>query len=313
MDTLDLGTRIQPVTPAGIFRDPDYFVWGPQLIKGQDGTFYLVHSRWPRETGFGGWLTHSEIALATAQRPEGPYQFAKTLLKGRGEGHWDELMVHNPKLKKFGDRYYLYYISSRSGLTRGHIRDSQRTGVAVADSILGPYQRFDRPLIEPVKPFYNVAVNPGVTRMPDGRYLIIIKGDIKPKEPHEHFPQRIQALGIAASPTGPFQMLPEPAIADIDTEDASIWYDSGRSMYYAVFHAHTYIGLITSEDGIRWQRAVHYKVTGKDIKLSDGSFLEAKRLERPSVFYDNGEPRMLCVAANQHNDSRCVLVPLLST
>ena len=49
------------------------------------------------------------IAIATADQLEGPYRHSKVLLTGRGPGHWDELMAHNPKLKRFGDKYYLYY------------------------------------------------------------------------------------------------------------------------------------------------------------------------------------------------------------
>ena len=262
MDTLDIGSMIQPLTDEGIFRDEGYLCWGPNLIKGDDGRYYMAYSRWPEETQQAGWLTDSEIALAAADRPEGPYEHVQVLLTGRGPGHWDELMAHNPKLKRFGDKYCLYYISSQAGETRWHVRDSQRTGVTVADSILGPYERFDEPLIEPAPPIYNLAVNPGVTQMADGRYLFIVKGDIEPKQPEDPMPQRIQALGIADSPTGPVTLLPDPAIADIDTEDASIWYDEEREVYYAVFHAHTYIGLIASDDDYEFYRDF-YVVTGR--------------------------------------------------
>lgn len=310
MDTLNISSTIQPLTDDGIFRVDGYFCWGPTLIKGDDGQYYMAYSRWPKETETRGWLTNSEIALAVADNPEGPYRHLQVLLKGRGPGHWDELMAHNPKLKRFNGKYYLYYISSRQGPTYGHIRYSQRTGVAVADSILGPYERFDEPLVEPAEPVHNVAVNPGVTQMADGRYLLIVKGDIEHREPTEPFPQRIQALGIAESPTGPFSLLPKPAIADIDTEDASIWYDVKREMYYAVFHAHTYIGLIASKDGIDWTRAEHYEVTDKEIKRADGSLLCPRRLERPSVFLEGEEPRVLCLGAAMENDWICILLPL---
>ena len=310
MDTLDIGSMVQPPTEDGLFRVDGYYCWGPNLIKGDDGKYYMAYSRWPKDTEVAGWLTDSEIALAVADKPEGPYEHCQTLLRGRGPGHWDELMAHNPKLKRFNGEYYLYYISSRQGPTRGHIRDSQRTGVAVADALRGPYQRFDSPLVEPTEPIYNLAVNPGVTQMADGRYLLIVKGDIAPKEPAQPFPQRVQALGISESPTGPFSLLPEPAIADIDTEDASIWYDTKRRTYYAVFHAHTYIGLISSDDGTTWRRAKHYEITDRAIRCADGSVLRPRRLERPSVFVEDEEPRMLCLGGAIDDDWFCILVPL---
>ena len=310
MDTLDLGSMIRPLSDEQVHRDDGYFCWGPNLITGEDGRYYMAYSRWPHATGPGGWLTDSEIALAVADRPEGPYAHLDVLLRGRGPGHWDELMAHNPKLKRFGDRYYLYYISSRPGPTKGHIRDSQRTGVAVSETLRGPYRRSDEPLVVPSPPIYNVAVNPGVTRMADGRYLLIIKGDIAPKEPTDPFPQRLQALGTSDSPTGPFALLAEPAIADIDTEDASIWYDEARRVYYAVFHAHQYIGLIASDDGVDWRRARHYTVTEKRLRKVDCGLLEPRRLERPSVFVENGVPRVLCLGGCRGDDWYCLLLPL---
>ncbi|MBT3375963.1 MAG: hypothetical protein HN742_15320 [Lentisphaerae bacterium] len=310
MDTLDIGSMIQPFSDEQIHRDEGYYCWGPNLLKAEDGRYYMAYSRWPKATGVGGWLTDSEIALAVADQPVGPYTHLSVLLQGRGPGHWDELMAHNPKLKCFDGRYYLYYISSRPGPTKGHIRDSQRTGVAVSDSLTGPYTRFDEPIVVPAPPIYNVAVNPGVTRMADGRYLLIIKGDVTPKEPTEPFPQRLQALGIGESPMGPFTFLPDPAIADIDTEDASIWYDAWRNVYYAVFHAHKYIGLIASDDGIAWRRAQHYTITEKRLLKTDGSSLEPQRLERPSVFVEDGEPKVLCLGGSREDDWYCVLLPL---
>ena len=312
MDSLDIGAMIQPLAEDGVFRDEGFYCWGPNVIKGKDDRYCMVYSRWPKRTQSRGWLTDSEIALAVADQAGGPYTHLKVLLRGRGPGHWDEMMAHNPKLKRFGDRYYLYHISSRRGPSRGHIRDSQCIGVAVAETVTGPYQRFDAPILAPSEPIHNVAVNPGITQMTDGRYLLIVKGDVAPKKPEERMPQRIQALALADSPIGPFHLLDQPAIADIDTEDASIWYDAGREMYYAVFHAHTYIGLIASEDGITWSRAKHYKVTEKRVAMKDGSVLWSDRLERPSVFIEAGEPRLLGLGSAKGQEWSCLLVPLRS-
>lgn len=307
--SLNIGSMIQPLTPAGVFKVDGYSCWGPQIIKGDDEKYYLVYSRWAEKGG--KWLTSSEIALAVSDKLEGPYQHLKVLLKGRGPGHWDELMAHNPKLKRFGDKYYLYYISSKNGPSRGHIRDSQRIGVAVSDSILGPYTRSEKPIIHPKKPLYNLTVNPGVTEMADGGYLMILKGDIKPRKPSERMPQRVQGLAVSTSPTGPFKMKEEMAIDDIDTEDASIWYDKKRKKYFAVFHAHKYIGLIESKDGAQWQRSEHSIITRNELNRADGSTLRTKApLQRPSIFFEDGEPRALCLAVPSPSDWHCVVVPL---
>ena len=46
--------------------------------------------------------------MAVSDKPAGPYKHLKVILRGRGTGHWDELMACSSKIKKFGDKYYLY-------------------------------------------------------------------------------------------------------------------------------------------------------------------------------------------------------------
>ena len=88
MDSLDIGSMIQPITKAQIHRDEGYYCWGPNLIRGEDGTYYMVYSRWPKATSARGWLTDSEIALAVADDPAGPYTHVDVLLRvSFGAGH----------------------------------------------------------------------------------------------------------------------------------------------------------------------------------------------------------------------------------
>jgi len=314
IDDFDLGAMVQPFSETNVFRLPDHDVWDGPVCDFGDGKYYMVYSRWPKCAKEIGWLTDSEIAIAVSDRPTGPYRHVKVLLGGAGPGHWDELMAHNPKLERFGDKYYLYYNSSRQGPTRGHIRDSQRIGVAVADSVLGAYRRSERPLIEPVPPAYNVSVDSGITETPNGKFLMIFKADIKPKRPTDPIPQRIQALAIADAPDGPFRVLPDPAFDDFDTEDASIWYDRQRKRFYAIFHAYKYIGLITSEDGRDWRKAVHHVViAGNTIRRADGTFLQTKEpLQRPYVFFKNGQARILTLSVPVPGDWHIVHLPLAS-
>jgi predicted GH43/DUF377 family glycosyl hydrolase len=107
--------RLQPITQENIFKTEGYFNWCSSLIKGDDGKYHLFYSRWEKEYKFTGWLTHSEVAHAVADDPAGPWKYKETVLKSRGKGHWDAITVHNPKIKKFGDKYYLYYVSTNLG------------------------------------------------------------------------------------------------------------------------------------------------------------------------------------------------------
>lgn len=305
-DDLDLSSRIRPADPALFVHDTLYYNWCNCIIRDDEGTYHLFYSRWPKSIGFYAWLTHSEIAHATAKSPEGPYTAGKTVMKGR-KGHWDGISVHNVKVCRFDGRYYMYYSSTNSGREKlsdqdlvavaktgySHplwplLRSNQRTGVAVARSLDGTWRRAGDPMIEPHGPIRTVTVNPSVCRGGDGLYHLIIKGDDAKAEGQ----RLIQAAGVSERPDGPFRLCEQPAFADIPTEDVSMWYDEGRKRYYALFHAHggDFIGLITSKDGISWQRARNYEVCKKEVPLADGTVMHVDRMERPFVYVEDGVP-----------------------
>ena len=307
---LNLAPLIQPIDKNSFYTESGYSTWDGNLFKESD-SYYLVYSRWKSKGG--NWLTTSEVCLAKSSHLAGPYKYEKVLLKGRGPGYWDELNAHNPKLKKFKGKYYLYYISSQSGPTRMHVRDSQRTGVAVADSLMGPYKRQGKPVVEPSHPVNNITVNPGVSIGPDGRCVMILKGDKKAKKPNERMSQRVQGIALADSPLGPFVIQPKLAISGIDTEDASLWYDKKRACYFAIYHAHHHIGIIRSKDGINWAPPINSKVMKKKIMGKDGKIIRLNCIERPFVFFENGEPAALCISVrrgNNYNTGSCLIIPL---
>lgn len=104
-DDLDLSTFIHPVDSTAFIRDAGYYNWCNSFIKDDSGTYHLFYSRWPKSLGFTAWLTHSEIAHATASRLEGPYQYQETVLKGRA-GFWDAVTAHNVQVRCWNNQYY---------------------------------------------------------------------------------------------------------------------------------------------------------------------------------------------------------------
>jgi predicted GH43/DUF377 family glycosyl hydrolase len=324
-DDLSLRERLQPVSPENLFRTPGYYNWGSSIIRGEDGTYHLFYARWKKAYRFTGWLVLSEVAHAVSKSPAGPWKYRETVLQGRGAGHWDAYTVHNPKIKYFDGKYYLYYTSTNLGAQElsqeqleevartgySHplwwpLRNNQRTGVAVAPSPDGPWQRTDHPLIEPSGPITTLTVNPAVTQGPDGKYYLIVKGD-KPRE--KRF-IRNQAVAVGESPAGPFVMQPQPVIDYLDTEDMSMWYDSTRKRFYGVFHARGFIGMVTSSDGIHWRKATEYVLMPKVVPLAGNDTLRPDRLERPFIYTDDGEVKVLSLAAKKGDDSFCVFIPV---
>ena len=324
-DDLFLNGRFASISEDNIFKTPGYYNWGSSIIKGEDGKYHLFYSRWKKEYSFYGWLTHSEIAHAVSKNPAGPWKYEETALKGRREGHWDAITAHNPKIKYFEGKYYLYYIGTNLGekeylekdlietaltgyshLNWKILRPNQRTGVAVANSLNGPWTRMDKPLLEPSGPITTLTVNPAIDKGGDGKYYLIIKGD----KPNEKRFIRNQAIAISDSPTSAFEIQEKAVIDDMDTEDVSIWYDNGRNRFYAVFHAHNFIGMITSKNGIDWENSNQYKLLPKSLNLADGSLLEPDRMERPFLYQENGEPKVLALAIKKGDESYTVFVPV---
>ncbi|MBJ6368780.1 alpha-L-fucosidase [Snuella sedimenti] len=324
-DDLRLYDSFKPITSDNVFKTEGYYNWGTSILKGEDGKYHMFYARWKKEYGFLGWLTHSEIAHATSKKPTGPWKFKEVVLEGARNNRWDAITAHNPKIKYFDGKYYLYYIATNLGdkdfteeelIETAHtgyshpnwkiLRPNQRTGVAVSSSINGPWKRMDVPLIEPSGPITTLTVNPAIDRGGDGNYYLIVKGD----KPNEKRFIRNQAIAISKSPLGPFEIQEKPVIDYIDTEDMSMWYDETRNRFYGVFHAHGFIGMVTSHDGIHWKKANEYVLMPKKVKMTDGSMLVPDRLERPFVYHENGKPKVLSLAAKKGDESYSIFIPI---
>lgn len=323
---LTLSDKLTEVQPENIFRDPQYYQWCNSVIKGEDGKYHLFYSRWKRPYTFYAWLTHSTVAHAVADRPEGPYRYVNTVIDLQ-QKHYkagDMITAHNPKIKYFNGKYYLYFCSTyldrdisdkeliataRTGYSHKNwqpLRVNQRTFVASSDRLDGEFKIDETPLLQPEGPIETLVVNPAITQGTDGRFYLIVKGD----KPGSTKFERNQALAISDRPDGGFKIQEKPVIQDWDTEDMSVWCDKENAMYYAFFHAHTYIGMMASSNGVDWRKALDFKIMKKRIPLADGGYILPDRMERPSVFFEDNKPQTLSVAVKKGEDAYIVFVPL---
>lgn len=313
--------------PENRYDSPDWFYWDGSMVKGDDGKYYLFHSRWPKKVGYDSWLTHSDIVVAVSDSPSGPWKQSYVALNSLGGDRWDAVSAYNPKIIKFGDTYHLYYCATRlpgkvateaelfaagSGQARPvyvTLRNAQRTGVATSKSLKGPWVRMEKPCVEPAPPVLTLTVNPAVVKRPEGGYLMIVKGDkfVKPASP------RVQGVALADKPEGPFVIQKKTAISDFDAEDADIWWDAGRKRYYSIFHAHTHFGMITSEDGLSWKKAANYLFAKKSFPKEDGTVFKGPRMERPAVYLDEkGRPAVFIYSQldDGRKQSAVITVPM---
>jgi hypothetical protein len=273
------GAEIRIESPS-LIQYPDQFVWGGSVVKGEDGRYHMFFSMFdagPGKPPFrDAWLLSSKIAHAVSDQPHRGFIFQSVILRGAGEeGNpeaWDAQTVHNPHIRKFNGRYYLYYIGSRdpgeqppgspgSGLRkRDRIQQVQKIGLITCDSledlISGRFARPESPLLSPrtrVKagdvidpsppgtvpgPDNLVVVNPSVVFRPsDGKYLLYFKGNLYDPEW-----RGVHGVALGDGPAGPFEArdefvfdlrMPDGRLAK--AEDPFVWYHVKSRLFYAVF------------------------------------------------------------------------------
>ena len=341
-DDLDIHQMIGTVDSAGIFRQDDYYLWCSSVIKGEDGKYHMLYSRWPHGKrtldddtlnyifdGFRGWNKYSEIAYAVSDKIGGPYKYVKTILKGDVDtSRWDRFTMHNPQVRKFGQYYYLYYISNSydSTLQFNNSKFSkdwkhwlqynctQKIGVlkfkSFKDLVNGRFEKPAAPLMKPdnVRTF-EVTTNPTVTQGPDGKYYMMYKSR-KPNVGNMTF-----WMAVSNKPEGPFTFASEVfTSADMACEDPCMWYDKKRKRFYAAVKYYSNskklvpqfgaLALITSVDGLGWKAANHPLISLRAINMKDGRKVELAHLERPFVVTDkNGQPVALFAAASVNEPS----------
>ncbi|WP_158285123.1 glycoside hydrolase family protein [Arenibacter aquaticus] len=276
VDVLECPNKIMG---ASILQIPGYFVWGGSVVKGDDGKYHMVFSIWESGTEGGSfvkdWVLQSKIGYAVSDYPDRDFKFQKIVLKGtRYQGDpsaWDAQMVHNPHLKKFDGKYYLYYIggkdpgeqpkgSKAENLDqRSRVQQSLCIGVLEFDSfknlLAGNFDRPKQPLLSPrtrvkpnnilnvspigtvAKPDNIIVVNPSVVYNPiTQKYMLYFKGNVY--EPHW---KGVHGVAIGDTPQGPFKPLdlfvfdvrmPDGTLAS--TEDPYVWYSKKLHQFMAI-------------------------------------------------------------------------------
>jgi len=328
---LDLNSMLSPVPSSAVFADEDYYIWGASMVRDAQGACHLFYSRWPRQLDHSAWVTHSEIAHAVADHPLGPYRHVDVALPRRSARHWDGLCTHNPTVHAFEGRYYLYYMGNTgddqptAGLNWTH-RNNQRIGVAVADHPAGLWQRFDRPLIDvsddPDASDALVTSNPSICRRPDGLYVLVYKA-VGKQAPLPFGGPVVHLAATSTSPTGPFtkhdtQLFTAPG-ESFPAEDPYIWTQDGCLWAIVKDQGGHFTGagkslaLFQSEDGLAWALASHPLVSRTEVDWQDEGVQALHSLERPQLWLENGEPKVLFCAADidsERHHSFNVHIPL---
>ena len=275
----------------------DRIVWGCAPIYDEQGKVHVYYSTWPHD---GHWLINSKIEHAVADHPEGPYVPQGTILEGR-PGFWDANTIHNPNIQKVDGKYVLMYIGNDTTKqdnwrTKAKAANTQRVGMAIADSPYGPWKRFDKPIIDVAADSMAwdgyCTVNPSLMKHPNGEYWVYYRAWDRRNDD-----RRKTGVAMAKSLEGPYIKYKGNPIIDFpekggQTEDPYFFYYQGK--YHCLIrdmgNYDWLSGLyLESEDGLHWgtyQRS-HYQ-GAHYFPVSEKS-----RYERVQVLWKNGHPDYL--------------------
>jgi len=314
----DLARRLEWV--GTVVSEPGWSVWCASPIRDDTGRIHLFVSRWPSKGVQPGWHTHGEIARYVADRPEGPYSFAETVVRGTGRtGDWNAFAPHNPEVRRFGARYALAYIANANP-KQGWPRN-QSVGLLIADRLEGPWKPASgngQALASSADPAHFShgfqVVNPSLLAVGRRFHLYFKAGS--PKAGEARF-----GLATADRLEGPYVMSPDPiSPASVTVEDACAFLWHGKIRLLTTDNHGSITGvsgagvLWTSEDGgltfprERAELGFHTLPTYLPQLASMPSRMvygSQRKLERPKLLLDaQGEPEFLFATSGCALDGR---------
>lgn len=306
----------KPAPVNGGFKMEGYWIWCGSVIKGEDDKYHMFASRWPKNIPMHpGWVTSSEVVRAVSDTPEGPYEFGEVVLPARGPQYWDGRSTHNPRIMKHGDKYILYYMGSTHPFAEEQVtedldlhnpitivaRTNKRIGVATADSVYGPWERPNKPVMEtrPDKMDSLLVSNPSPILNPDGSVNMIYKSRPYLEEPQDGYYHGFMALNVASAPKydQPHTALRDEAILDLGNrivEDPFVWKDEEGFHLIAKDMSGEICGEVHggmyafSKDFINWEVAEGEKSYSRTVLWDDGTERFMGQLERPFILFEDG-------------------------
>ncbi len=309
-DISDFAKRLKPL--GRILELEGYYVWGCSPIIDTDGRYHVFFSRWDAAKGMGGWLRGSEIAHAVADSAAGPYRDIETILAPRGEDFWDATTCHNPNIHLVNGKYYLFYMGTSNGKT-----NTKRIGVAVSETLNGPWKRSAKPLIMPGPDGSwddHCTSNPSYLEYPDGSSWLYYKSWNTEEYEHPVDPairgNRKYGLAVAEQPEGPYTKYSDNPIIDYSKmgnnrqiEDGNVFREKGKFYMVArdMGRFNHEVGIILeSEDGIHWSEPkIAYFGTSNYFEQppAPANLKKYGRFERPQILMQKGKPTHLYVTS----------------
>ena len=277
----------------------NWVYWDGGILKGADGMYHLFASRWNQADGHTGWQWDSHAIQATSPNLYGPYTDQGLMWPSVNGG-----MGHNVTPLQLKDGTYAVTIS---GTGPGQVFTSP--------SLNGPWTARGNVVVAsgPYSSTFDTSGNLRIILRPDGKYEAITSNF---------------QLATADNVTGPFTVLTPRLFEQIagsptqNMEDPLLFYTGNT--YHVIFNnwyakqAYSY----ASSDGItNWtlQPGLAYAPAADFVRYTDGTVNHWTKLERPSVYIENGHAVAMTFAAidvekeqdlgNDQHGSKIIVVP----
>jgi hypothetical protein len=268
----------------------NYNYWDGQIIKASDGKYHLFASRWNQSSGHNGWFG-SVAVHAVSDSLLGPYVDKGLCWPNDSGGRG-----HNVTAVALPDGRYAVVIS-----------ETRPCEVYVSKSLDGPWEHLGTITVEgePRWRASNVSIlarpdgNFEITER-DGRVFISDKGILGP----------YKSQGNSVFPRG----IP-------NLEDPCSWYSGGLYHILVNSWSNKKAYHLISADGIHdWtNRGVAYDPREAIVRYPDGTVNHWTKVERPSVYIENGHVVAVTLAAidvekdqdkgNDGHGSKVIVIP----
>jgi hypothetical protein len=271
--------------------------WDGKIIKGPDGKYHLFGSRWDQARGHNEWW-NSKAVHAVSDNLFGPY-VDKGLCWPDSEGG----RGHNVTALQLADGRYAIVIS-----------ETRPGTVYVSKSLDGPWELLGKITVEGNPKWH--ASNEIILLRPDGHYEMFGRpGVVMISTTGVLGPYVAQGPSIYPTIAG----MPQHELAHL--EDPVLWFSGG--LYHVVVNnwSDRRAYHLTSKDGIHdWTyRGVAYDPTKDFVRYTDGTVNHWTKLERPSVYLENGHVAAVTFAVidvqkeqehgNDGHGSKIIVIP----
>jgi len=330
LENKSINEMIYPASEKNGFTMDGYWVWCGSVVKGEDNRYHMFASRWRKTLPMHpGWLLESEVVRASSDTPDGVFRFEEVVLPSRGAEFWDGRSTHNPHIIKYRDKYVLYYMGSTHpfpDVAEGEeitsrdprvitARANKRIGVAISDSVFGPWKRLPEPVLGTRPEFFDnfLVSNPAPCITPDEKIILIYKSRSYQERPYPEFLHGKMLFGIAVA-DAPWEkhtpVLDKPLFDEegYEMEDPFVWHDgtcyhlmakdmNGRICGEKLSGVHA-----ISDNGIDWKFDMGRLFYSRNLLFEDGKKWELGNMERPFILFENKKPVCAYFAVSDGKD-----------